>query len=63
VDLTVSDKIEYCASCGGPLTGDPDEDPTGDAGKPICGNCARERDWFDIDILDGVLDGQFDPDR
>jgi hypothetical protein len=63
VDSTVEDEILRCATCGSPLTGDPDEDPTGDAGMPICGNCARERDFFDIDMLDGVLDGRLDLDR
>jgi hypothetical protein len=47
-----------CASCGRDLNGDPDEDPTGDAGLPICGNCARERDFFVMDAADGELDGQ-----
>lgn len=40
-----------CATCGRPLTGlDPDEDEVGDAGLPICGECARERDFFDLEI-------------
>lgn len=34
-----------CASCGTPLSGDPDEDPTGDAGMPICGECERNRNF------------------
>ena len=25
---------------------------------PICGNCARERDFFVMDIADGVEDGR-----
>ena len=45
------------------LSGDPDEDPTGDAGMPICGNCARERDFFVMDIADGVEDGRLDLGR
>ena len=52
-----------CATCGTPLNGDPDEDPTGDAGMPICGECARSRDFFDMDASDGVLDDTIDPDR
>ena len=32
-----------CANCGTFLLGDPDEDPTGDGGKPICGECERNR--------------------
>ena len=31
------------------LDGDPDEDPTGDAGRPICGECERSRN-FDADL-------------
>jgi hypothetical protein len=50
-----------CATCGRVLDGDPDEDPTGDAGMPICGECARERDFFDLDTADGELDGRIDP--
>jgi len=45
-----------CASCGNALDGDPDEDPTGDAGLPICGECARSRDFFVMDVADGSLD-------
>ena len=52
-----------CATCDRVLDGDPDEDPTGDAGMPICGECARERDFFAIDIGDGLLDGRWDDDR
>lgn len=49
-----------CATCGRALVGDADEDPTGDAGQPICGECARERDFFVLDIADGELDGEID---
>ena len=52
-----------CATCGRALDGDLDEEPAGDDGQPICGECARERDFFDIDLLDGVLDGRLDTDR
>jgi len=52
-----------CATCGRTLDGDPDEDPTGDAGLPICGECARERDFFVMDIADGTEDGRLDSDR
>jgi hypothetical protein len=45
------DADTVCATCGRPLTGlDPDEDEAGDAGLPICGECARERDFFDLEI-------------
>jgi hypothetical protein len=49
-----------CATCASALDGDPDEDPTGDAGMPICGECARERDFFVLDVSDGELDGAID---
>ena len=38
-----------CATCGSLLDGDPDEDQTGDAGRPICGECDRSRN-FDADL-------------
>lgn len=63
VDFTVTDVTLFCVACGTPLTGDPDEDPTGDAGMPICGNCARERDFFVMDMIDGVEDGNTDSVR
>ena len=47
-----------CATCARVLDGDLDEDPTGDAGEPICGECARERDRFVLDLADGELDGE-----
>ena len=63
MDSTVVDVTLFCAACGTPLTGDPDEDLSGDADMPICGNCARERDFFLMDMLDGVEDGNWHPDR
>ena len=36
-----------CASCGRPLGDDPEDDPEGDAGLPICGECDRARN-FDL---------------
>lgn len=55
------DALVFCATCGIALDGiDPDEDPTGDAGQPICGNCDRERNFFDLEIADGELDGSID---
>lgn len=53
----------FCATCDRALDGDRDEDPTGDVGRPICGECARERDFFVMDVSDGVLDGRIDTDR
>lgn len=45
-----------CATCGRPLHGDRDDDPFGDDG-PTCGECAREDEFVQIDLLDGELDG------
>ncbi len=49
-----------CATCGRALNGDLDEDASGDGGRPVCGECSRERDFFVIDVADGTLDGQLD---
>jgi hypothetical protein len=35
----------HCATCDTPLGDDPDDDPTGDAGLPICGECDRARSF------------------
>ena len=48
-----------CSDCGRALDGDPDEDLTNLA-EPLCGECARERDFFALDVADGELDGQID---
>ena len=52
-----------CATCGAALDGDPDEDPTGDAGMPICGECERNRDFLAMDVADGVLDDRLEDDQ
>jgi hypothetical protein len=53
-----------CATCGRALNGHSDEDPTGDVGQPICGQCVRDRegdfDLFLMDAADGELDGVID---
>jgi hypothetical protein len=37
-----------CATCGAELAGlDPEDEPDGDAGLPICGECNRARN-FDV---------------
>jgi hypothetical protein len=59
-DDAVRDDAIICATCGHALIGDPDEDPTGDAGMAICGECSRERDFFAMDVADGTLDGEID---
>ena len=60
MDTELDDELR-CATCGRALDGDPDEDPTGDAGRPICGECARERDFFAMDVADGREDGHVGP--
>lgn len=44
-----------CATCGRLLDGDPDEDPVGESGRPICGECERNRN-FDAMREAGELD-------
>lgn len=59
-DLAAEDEFVLgppaCATCGTPLSGDPDEDPTGDAGLPICGECERANHFEVLDAMDGELD-------
>jgi hypothetical protein len=56
----VGTKALVCVTCGAALDGDPDEDPKGDAGRPICGECARGRDFIALDLADGALDDNID---
>ena len=53
-------KALVCATCGAALDGDPEEDPTGDSGRPICGECARSRDFLALDVADGSPDDHID---
>ena len=40
-----------CVRCGRALNGrDADEDPRGDQGRPIGGECERERDFIDFEV-------------
>jgi hypothetical protein len=41
-----------CATCGRGLGHDKEDEPRGDAGKPICGACNRARN-FDVLFGDG----------
>ena len=59
-DATWLDSELRCVTCGRVLNGDPDEDPTGDVGMPICGECYRERDFFLMEAADGELDGNIE---
>jgi NMD protein affecting ribosome stability and mRNA decay len=58
--MVSEDEPMFCASCGRELDGDPDESLTGNAGDPMCGACARESDFFVLDIAHGELDGDID---
>jgi hypothetical protein len=56
-----------CARCGRELDSDVEEDtddPTVDAGEPICDECKRdeerEDDFVLLDLFDGQLDGHLD---
>jgi len=49
--------VLHCATCGRALGADPEDEPTGDAGEPICGECDRARDFDALDAADGDLDG------
>jgi hypothetical protein len=40
-------QLLLCATCGRLLGDDPEDEPDGDAGLPICGECDRARD-FDV---------------
>jgi len=40
-----------CSRCGRPLDGiDPDEEPVGWDGQPVCGECVREREFIDQEV-------------
>ena len=42
-----------CATCGRLLEGlDPEDEPDGDAGRPICGECNRERNFAAIEEVE-----------
>ena len=49
-----------CVICWRELDGDPDEDPFGEDGRPICGECSRSRDFLALDIMDGELDDRIE---
>ena len=40
-----------CSRCGRRLDGfDPDEEPVGWDGQPLCGECVREREFIDQEV-------------
>lgn len=55
-DVLPFDALVFCASCDRALDGDPDEDPTGNAGEPRCGECVRNTNFVAMDYADGELD-------
>ncbi len=70
--MAVGEELPFvCVACGRPLLGDPEDDPIGESGLPLCGECNRERNFAAIEELslfapddehpdsDGDLDGEF----
>ncbi len=48
-----------CASCGRPLIDDAEDDPVGESGLPLCGECNRARNFDAIEefeLLSGTID-------
>ena len=43
-----------CATCGRLLDGDLEDEPFGDAGRPICGECNRARNFDAIEEFELV---------
>jgi hypothetical protein len=41
-----------CATCDRPLGTDPEDEPAGDTGLPICGECNRERNFVAIEEVE-----------
>ncbi len=51
--LTVQvEPVLICTSCGRPLEDDDEDEPEGDAGQPICGECNRARNFDAIERED-----------
>lgn len=57
--MVTPDEPLRCRVCGRELRGDPDDDSNLFDG-PICGDCAREDEFVQVDLLDGILDGRLD---
>jgi hypothetical protein len=51
-----------CAACGRPLLGDPEDDPAGESGLPLCGECDRARNFDALleaeSLEESTLDGE-----
>lgn len=45
----MTDMAYFCATCGAELGDDPEDEPTGDADLPICGECNRSRNFDAIE--------------
>ena len=41
-----------CSACGRLLLADPDDDPVGRRGLPLCGECNRERNFAAVEELE-----------
>lgn len=46
--------MKFCVTCGRPLDGDLEDEPFGDAGRPICGECNRARNFDAIEEFELV---------
>jgi hypothetical protein len=44
-----SPRLLRCQACGRALGGDPEDDPMGENGQPLCGECNRARN-FDVEL-------------
>jgi hypothetical protein len=42
--------VPACASCGRPLGADPDDDPAGESGLPLCGECNGARNFDALEV-------------
>lgn len=49
------DELE-CATCGRVLGTDEEDEPDGDAGQPICGECNRARNFDAIELVEWAED-------
>jgi hypothetical protein len=50
-----------CVACGRPLLDDPEDDPFGSSGMPMCGDCNRARNFDAIEEPLGRM-GAGDPE-
>jgi hypothetical protein len=55
VNLTQDAEL-MCAGCGRPLLGDPEDDPTGESGQPLGGECVRELNFAAVEEIELLFD-------